>query len=68
MSDKQVVFRPEARDEMGEAFDWYEERRSALGHDFLRCVSDVIDSIVGLPEAFPRVHGESRLPEGRRAA
>ena len=36
----QVVFRPEAHVEMGEAFDWYEERRPGLGHDFLSSVSE----------------------------
>ena len=66
MSHHQVVLRAEAREELGEAFDWYEGRRPGLGHQFVRCVSDAIDLILTTPEAFPRVHGEVRRALVRR--
>lgn len=30
-----LIIRPEAEADMAEAFDWYEERRNGLGHEFL---------------------------------
>ena len=57
---RDIVFRPEAHDEMGEAFDWYEQRRAGLGHEFIGCVTDAIDLIGAMALAFPRVHGEVR--------
>jgi toxin ParE1/3/4 len=30
-----LIIRPEAEADMAEAFDWYEERRAGLGHEFL---------------------------------
>lgn len=63
---RNVVFRPEARAEMAEAFDWYEERRGGLGHDFAARVDDAIGLIVQTPEAFQRVHGDVRRALVRR--
>jgi hypothetical protein len=33
-----VVFRPEARDEVDEAYAWYERQRPGLGEEFLAAV------------------------------
>jgi toxin ParE1/3/4 len=30
-----LIVRPEAEQDLSEAFRWYEERRKGLGHDFL---------------------------------
>ncbi len=53
---KQLIIRPEAENEMAEAFDWYELRSSGLGFDFLLCVEAVLNSIVRMPNKFPQVH------------
>jgi hypothetical protein len=35
-----LVFRPEVRDELDEAYSWYESQELGLGDDFLEQVDD----------------------------
>ncbi|MDP2211335.1 MAG: type II toxin-antitoxin system RelE/ParE family toxin [Candidatus Aquicultor sp.] len=35
MKKYRVLIRPEAEDDLREAFSWYEDKRRGLGHDFL---------------------------------
>jgi plasmid stabilization system protein ParE len=56
----EVVFRPQAEDEVIEAREWYEARRAGLGREFGQEVDSLIARIVGNPVAFPRVHNETR--------
>jgi plasmid stabilization system protein ParE len=42
---------PEARDDLDEAFDWYERRQTGLGDRFAEAVRKTIDFIA----AFPRI-------------
>jgi toxin ParE1/3/4 len=51
-----VVFRPEAEEELREAYHWYESRRTGLGADFLLCVEAAISSVRRNPEMYPVVH------------
>lgn len=53
---RQLIIRPEAEAEMTEAFEWYEDRSSGLGCEFLLCVDAVFSSILRTPQEFPRVH------------
>lgn len=55
-----LVFRPEAEDEVLEARQWYERRRSGLGQEFGRAIDEVVSRIVENPLAFQRVHKETR--------
>jgi plasmid stabilization system protein ParE len=56
----QVVFRPQAEDEVLQAREWYDARRAGLGREFAQEVDSLIARIVGNPVAFPRVHNETR--------
>jgi plasmid stabilization system protein ParE len=56
----QVVFRPQAEDEVLLAREWYDARRAGLGREFAQEVDSLIARIVGNPVAFPRVHNETR--------
>ena len=47
-----IVFRTEAQAEFDDAFDWYEQQQSELGVDFLMCVTEVLERIKSLPEAY----------------
>jgi len=38
-----LVIRPEAEQDMQDAFGWYEDRVPGLGREFLRCVDASID-------------------------
>ena len=61
-----LIVRPEAEDEMADAFDWYEERVPGLGSDFLLCVDAVFNAIVRNPLQFPRIHRIARRALTRR--
>ena len=63
---KQLIIRPEAENEMAEAFDWYEIRSSGLGFDFLLCVEASFNSIARMPNKFPQVHLDVRRALVRR--
>ena len=45
------VLLPEARDDLDEAFDWYERRQTGLGDRFAEAVRRTIDFVT----AFPRI-------------
>lgn len=47
-----VIIRPEAENDLKEAFLWYEDKRKGLGHDFLLQVDVGMRAI----ERNPRVH------------
>jgi hypothetical protein len=57
---RQVVFRPEAEDEVLEAREWYETRRSGLGKELAQVIDEMVSRIVENPLAYQRVHKETR--------
>ena len=61
-----VVLRPEARAEFDEAFDWYEQRRSGLGVDFVVQVQEVFDRISTTPELYAQILRDVRRAVVRR--
>ncbi len=63
---RHLVIRPEAEAEMADAFDWYEDRMSNLGSEFLLCLDAVFSAIVRNPEQFPRVHRTAQRALTRR--
>ena len=50
-----VVLRPQALDEIAEAAEWYDERGSTLGAEFLRAVDALVASIQRNPSLYPVV-------------
>ena len=48
-----VIVRPEAEDDLKEAFSWYEDKRIGLGYDFLLQVDAGINFINRNPEIHP---------------
>ena len=48
-----VIVRPEAEDDLKEAFSWYEDNRTGLGHDFLMQVDAGINFIKRNPDVHP---------------
>ena len=57
---RQVVFRPEAEDELLEAREWYEARRPGLGKEFAQAVDDMVSRIIEHPLAYQRAYKETR--------
>mgnify|MGYP001590961578 CR=1 FL=1 len=48
-----IIVRPEAENDLEEAFAWYEDRRKGLGYDFLLQVDAGIRFIEHNPEIHP---------------
>lgn len=61
-----LYLRPEARDELREAFGYYEERRAGLGFEFLRAVRLSLAAIERGPEHFPIAVDDIRMVPLRR--
>lgn len=63
-----VIIRPEAENDLKEAFSWYEDRRLGLGYDFLLQVDAGMRFIERNPEVHPleykgtRKHLTKRFP------
>ncbi len=55
-----LIIRPEARADLLDAFHWYEEQRTGLGHDFKLCVDEVMSMLSKHPNLFPSVHKHVR--------
>jgi len=40
--DVELVFAPEAEEDIANAYNWYERHRLGLGEDFLSCLAPVL--------------------------
>ncbi|WP_413200900.1 type II toxin-antitoxin system RelE/ParE family toxin [Nostoc piscinale] len=58
--DYVLVFRPEVRDELDEAYSWYENQQAGLGDEFLECVDDLLNRICQMPESYAVVCNDIR--------
>lgn len=61
-----LIVSPEAREDLDEAYAWYEERRVGLGEDFLGSVDACIEAIRRTPEMHAVVHENYRRALVRR--
>lgn len=61
-----VRIRPEALDELAEAWLWYEGQREGLGDEFRSCVDVAMAEIAREPLMWPRVRGDVRRRMTRR--
>jgi plasmid stabilization system protein ParE len=55
-----LVFRPEVREELDEAYNWYESQQIGLGDDFLDSVDETLNRICQMPESYPVVYRDVR--------
>ncbi len=58
--DYVLVFRPEIRDELDEAYNWYEQKKVGLGDEFLDCIDELLDRICLMPQSYPIVYRDVR--------
>lgn len=61
-----VVFRRAARDDVAQAFHWYERQRPGLGSRFEQALDRTLQAVCTFPEAFPIVHRDVRRALLRR--
>ena len=55
-----LQFNDEARAELLNAIDYYEDKQKGLGRRFNEVVNQTINNILSFPEAFPIVHQNKR--------
>lgn len=48
-----IIFRPEALDDLAEAYQWHEKQRSGLGADFMAAVDAKLEQVQAGPNQFP---------------
>lgn len=61
-----TIIRPEAEVDMAAGFDWYEDRRDGLGHEFLKEVKAVFKKIEDNPLRHPVMYRDVRRALVRR--
>ena len=61
-----LTLRKEAESDIVEQFDYYEEKRGGLGHDFLLCVEEALDKLQRNPLIYRRIHRDLRRLAIRR--
>ncbi|CCQ53989.1 MULTISPECIES: hypothetical protein [Crocosphaera] len=58
--DYVLVFRPEIRDELDEAYNWYEQQKVGLGDEFIDCIDELLDRICLMLQSYPTVYRDVR--------
>ncbi len=58
--DYLLVFRSEVRDEINEAYNWYENQNLGLGDEFLDCVQEMLNRICLMPQSYAIVYRDVR--------
>ena len=64
--DAEISIREEARNDLAEAFDWYEEQRLGLGYEFLISVEEALTQLRRFPQSAPYVLQNVRRASLRR--
>ena len=50
-----LTIRKEAEFDIDEQFDYYEEKREGLGHDFLLCIEEALDKLQRNPLVYRKI-------------
>jgi plasmid stabilization system protein ParE len=61
-----VILQPAAEADLQEAYEWYEQRETGLGAEFMRCVDGCMQLIRRHPEIYPTIHRHVRQGVVRR--
>ena len=61
-----LIIRPEAEADLAEAFDWYEECRRGLGHEFLEAIRNVFTAVSANPLHHSVIYRDVRRALPRR--
>jgi len=63
---EKLVLLPEARQDISDAYLWYQEQSIGLGMEFIRCLDAAILTVARHPLAYPIVHETYRRALVRR--
>jgi plasmid stabilization system protein ParE len=62
----ELIFAPEAEQDIASAYHWYEGQRAGLGEEFLRCLDACLQATLRHPELHPVVRDDFRRALVRR--
>lgn len=62
----ELILTPDAGQDISDAYDWYEQRRTGLGEEFLSCLDATIQSICRTPELYGKAYKDYRRALIRR--
>ena len=57
---KPIVVNEDAELDLQETVTWYEEQRSGLGADFLKCFKEAMTYVSRYPNLYPVIHADIR--------
>lgn len=63
---RSLLVRPEAEQDLAEAYDWYENQVTGLGVDFLDAVDSTFETITSNPHFYRKIHRNLRRALLRR--
>ena len=52
----ELIMKPEAEADIEDSFDWYELQSEGLGHDFVYCVEETLESIGLVPFGYQLIY------------
>ncbi|VAW95610.1 hypothetical protein MNBD_GAMMA21-1499 [hydrothermal vent metagenome] len=58
--DYKLIIRPEARSELLDIFQWYQEQRSGLGFDFKLCVDEIFSKLIKHSSIYKKIYNDIR--------
>jgi plasmid stabilization system protein ParE len=58
--DYQIIVRPEAKADILDAFNWYQQQRPGLGYDFKLCIDEVMSKLEKNPLIFKKTYRDIR--------
>jgi plasmid stabilization system protein ParE len=61
-----LVIRPEAEQDLNEAYRWYDQQLDGLGREFIICIDAALSVIQRTPKIFPKIHKDIRRALIRR--
>jgi len=56
----EIIVRPEAEQDIFDAFSWYNDRLPGLGHEFVNSIDSTMQSILNNPESCPIIYRNIR--------
>lgn len=57
-----VQFEFEARIEIADAYNWYENQKTGLGDTFLKAIDKTINTIQKSPDAYTQIQNHQQIP------
>ncbi len=61
-----IIIRPDAKKDLGDSYQWYQDHVPGLGVEFMYCVDEALDRIVENPNLYQEIYKNVRRVLTRR--